>query len=323
MKLEEIGFYTLSDDRAKNVSKNSDLYRCELILTDACNFKCPYCRGIREDCAGTMPLTKAQRVIDLWAKDNLKNIRFSGGEPTVYKHLPLLVKQAKECGVNRIAISTNGSSNLDYYKYLIECGVNDFSISLDACCSSFGNKMTGTSGVWQRVVENIRELSKAVYVTTGIVFTEDNVNQAVETVKFAHDLGVSDIRVISAAQYNRAINDLSVLGDSVLSKHPILKYRIYNFRQKRNVRGMLESDNHYCPLVLDDMAIAGDFHFPCIIYLREGGSPIGRISNDMRNERYNWFKVHNCYADDICRKNCLDVCIDYNNKVMKLNKEII
>ena len=40
MKLEEIGFYTLSDERVKNTSQFSDLMRCELILTGACNFKC-------------------------------------------------------------------------------------------------------------------------------------------------------------------------------------------------------------------------------------------------------------------------------------------
>lgn len=49
MKLEDIGFYTLFDERAKNVSWNSDLQRCELILTDKCNFKCVYCRGIKKE----------------------------------------------------------------------------------------------------------------------------------------------------------------------------------------------------------------------------------------------------------------------------------
>ena len=49
MKLEDIGFYTLSDERAQNISINSPLMRCELIVTSRCNFRCPYCRGIRKD----------------------------------------------------------------------------------------------------------------------------------------------------------------------------------------------------------------------------------------------------------------------------------
>ena len=44
MKLENIGFYTLSDERAKNSSATSPLMRNELIITSLCNFKCLYCR---------------------------------------------------------------------------------------------------------------------------------------------------------------------------------------------------------------------------------------------------------------------------------------
>jgi sulfatase maturation enzyme AslB (radical SAM superfamily) len=54
MKLQDIGFYTLSDNQAKNVSWYSDLQRCELILTDRCNFKCVYCRGVKEEYLGDL-----------------------------------------------------------------------------------------------------------------------------------------------------------------------------------------------------------------------------------------------------------------------------
>ena len=42
-RLEDIGFYTLSDYRASQCSASSPLWRCELLLTDRCNFHCPYC----------------------------------------------------------------------------------------------------------------------------------------------------------------------------------------------------------------------------------------------------------------------------------------
>jgi uncharacterized protein YutD len=47
MKLEEIGFYSLSDQRAKEASCTSQMKRCEMIITEECNFKCPYCRGFK------------------------------------------------------------------------------------------------------------------------------------------------------------------------------------------------------------------------------------------------------------------------------------
>ena len=69
-----------------------------------------------------------------------------------------------------------------------------------------------------------------------------------------------------------------------------------------------------CKLVLDDMAVAGDPHFPCIIYMRQGGASIGKVGPNMRSERLEWYKRHNSHEDKICRFVCLDVCVNFNDK---------
>ena len=321
MKLEDIGFYTLLGGRAKSTfTRSSPWWRCELILTDECNFNCPYCRKLKKDCQGIMSYTQADKIIKLWLNEGLLNIRFSGGEPTLWNFLDLLIKVVKERGVKRIAISTNGSADLDYYKKLIDFGVNDISISLDACCSSMGKKMNGGFGeIWEKIISNIEELSRLTYVTVGMVFNEQNVSHSNENIEFAHNLGMNDIRIISSAQYNQAISNLGNLNSEILDAHKILKYRVNNFRNGRNVRGIEKNDCYKCYLILDDMAVAGNYHFPCIIYLREGGNPIGIISNQMRKERREWFNKHNSFKDSICKQNCLDVCIDYNNKANQYN----
>ena len=81
MRLEDIGFYTLSEKRALNVSALSPMMRCEMILTDKCNFKCPYCRGLRNDCKGDLDPMQAKETLHLWCQSGLQNVRFSGGEP--------------------------------------------------------------------------------------------------------------------------------------------------------------------------------------------------------------------------------------------------
>lgn len=320
MKLDEIGFYTLSDERAKTATHETDLQRCELILTDRCNFKCLYCRGLRPDCAGDATFVSAMQTLQLWVRDGLKNVRFSGGEPTLYPRLADLVSYCKNHGVERIAISTNGASSMKLYKRLIDAGVNDFSVSLDACCAQVGDTMAGIKGAWDKVVNNIKELSKITYVTVGMVFTEDNVDDCIESVMFADSLGVSDIRVIPSAQYNQALIKLTDLPKEVLSKYPILKYRINNLARGKHVRGIQPNDTNKCPLVLDDMAVAGGKHFPCIIYMREQGDPIGSVGPKMREERLEWFQRHDTHKDPICRGNCLDVCVQYNNKWKMIEK---
>ena len=313
MKLEDIGFYTLSDFRAKQSGETSPMWRCEMILTERCNFNCLYCRGLRPDCLGDMPFIRASSVLEQWIGDGLKNVRFSGGEPVLYHHLSELVKIAKYGEVQRIAISTNGSAPLAIYEQLFRDGVNDFSISLDVCCSEDMDKMSGTSGFYERIVSNIMQLSKITYVTVGIVLTKENIGSLVNTIKMVSDLGVADIRIISAAQYNRLPNSFEVK-----TKHPILDYRIRNLTNGRGVRGLKPNDSRKCWLAYDDAVVAGDYHFPCVIYMREQGNPLGRIGPHMRKEKIAWLENHNTHSDPICKKNCLDVCIDYNNKVQLL-----
>jgi MoaA/NifB/PqqE/SkfB family radical SAM enzyme len=314
MKLEEIGFYTLTDERAKNTSVSSPLQRCELILGGSCNFKCGYCRGLSQYANRKLTLCEAQDIVSKWASHGLKNIRFSGGEPTLWPHLLDLVNFTKIQGISRIAVSSNGSADPLLYQALVRFGVNDFSISLDACCSATGEIMAGRPGIFDRVIQNIQMLSKLTYVTVGIVVNEKNVKELWDTVQFAKGLGVSDIRIISAAQENSIlpVRDMELSGE-----FPILDYRLKNMKKGRNVRGIIPTDSNRCKLVLDDMAVAGGYHFPCIIYMREMGKPIGTVDGTMeqiRLQREAWYKTHNTHNDPICHQNCLDVCIDYNDR---------
>ena len=316
MKLDDIGFYTLSETRCKSASSHTPLWRAELILTNKCNFSCPYCRSLRSEIDRELTREEAINTLQMWIDEGLQNVRFSGGEPTIYPHLKELVSLAKTNNVSHIAISTNGSASFSLYKELIELGVNDFSISLDACCASHGDKMAGEiSGAWQKVVDNIRQISIFTYVTVGVVVTEETYEQLPSVIKFADSLGVGDIRIIPSAQWNVMLKAAETVEEDMLDKYPILKYRVDNIKNDVTVRGLTEEDCHKCGLVLDDVASAGGFHFSCIIYMREGGDWISNTTDsNWRKQREDWYNNHNTFEDPICKKNCLDVCRLYNNK---------
>jgi len=318
VKLEQIGFYTLSDDRAARASAVTPLSRCEMLLTNRCNFRCPYCRSAGSD---DIEYEEAARILRIWASHRLFAVRFSGGEPLLYRRLPELVQLSKDLGIKRIAVSSNGSLPIRKYLELIDAGVNDFSISLDACCAEDGFQMSGgVVGAWEKVIANIELLSQRVYLTVGIVATTNNIRSISNTVAFADTLGVRDIRVIPAAQDGKVLCSINI-SQHLLDRHPILKYRIDNFHSGRMVRGLSDTDNNKCPLVLDDMAVCGKKHYPCIIYLREGGQAIGVVDETVRQQRLEWYQNHNTHEDPICSHNCLDVCVDYNNRHRELNKE--
>lgn len=322
MRLEDIGFYTLSDARVRELAQRGsekDLHRCELILTDRCNLRCPYCRGLKPEYRGDLPFEQATKVVQTWLDHKLRNVRFSGGEPTLYRGLPELVRMCRDGAVDRIAISTNGTAKWSRYQELLASGVNDFSVSLDAGCCAVGDNMTGgIPDAWQKARDTIERLSRETYCTVGMVFTEVNYPDAVASVEYVDSLGPADIRIIPSAQYNEALKVLGGLDPAVLARYPILKYRVDNLNSGRHVRGIRQHDSHKCHLALDDMAVVGDQHYPCIIYLREMGAPVGKFDASVRRRRLDWWQHHDTHKDPICSQNCLDVCVDYNNRVERL-----
>jgi sulfatase maturation enzyme AslB (radical SAM superfamily) len=254
---------------------------------------------------------EAIRTISAWASRGLKNIHFSGGEPTLHKSLPLFCNHARACGVERIAISTNGSAPLQKYKELLASGVNDFSVSLDSCCQESMDKMSGGAGaLWDRLLENIEYLSSKTYVTLGVVLTNDNIDETHGVIELGKRLGVSDIRIITAAQWKATASISEPDGNM-----PILNYRLRNIRNGVPMRGLSGTDSPRCKLVLDDMCVVDGKHYPCIIYFRERGKPIGDFTDidTTRRERETWSRNHDCLNDPICRSQCLDVCREYNN----------
>jgi len=309
--LDDIGFYTLHDERAHIASSSSRLSRCELVLSGRCNFRCPYCRSVG---GRDVDFGQATEIIRRWADQQLFAIRFSGGEPTLYERLPELVALAQTEGVERTAVSTNGSADWSIYSQLCDAGVNDWSVSLDACCAKGGDKMAGgVPGAWERAVETIERLSLQSYTTVGIVLRSENIVEINDIIRFAASLGVADIRVIPAVQEDDSLSNIDV-DVGLLERFPILAYRVRNLRAGLSVRGLSSTNSQQCALVLDDMAVNQGRHYPCIIYMREGGDAIGRMSDEVRSQRLRWFEEHNCHDDPICSTNCLDVCRDYNDR---------
>jgi molybdenum cofactor biosynthesis enzyme MoaA len=309
--LEETGFYTLSDVRAHTALARKNLERCELVLTRRCNFSCPYCRKTGPE---DMSWQRAMSVVKGWASRACKNYRFSGGEPTLWGELPGLVLFAASFrATEHVAVSTNGSAPLEVYEDLHACGVNDFSISLDACCASTASVMSGGACDLEHIKKAINLCASMTYTTVGVVLTKENLDQIPGILEFAYQNNVADVRLISAAQWDAPL--AIHVEEKYLKKFPILAYRYQNMLNGVPVRGLRVGDLKKCGLVLDDMAVSGDCHYPCIIYLREGGVPIGSVYGDMKAERSEWYRSHDPHTDPICQKNCLDVCVAYNNKI--------
>ena len=105
-------------------------------LTDRCNLRCGYCmppEGIdwipREE---VLTFEEIERLARIFAEMGVTKIRLTGGEPTVRKGIVNLVSRIKAIdGINKILLTTNGTTLLQLGQELKDAGVNGLNVSLD------------------------------------------------------------------------------------------------------------------------------------------------------------------------------------------------
>jgi uncharacterized radical SAM superfamily Fe-S cluster-containing enzyme len=138
-------------------------------VTNRCNMACPVCFAY----AGVVNYVyepKYEQIVDMiklfrsnspWAANALQ---FSGGEPTLRNDLPELIREAKMAGIRHVEVNTNGirlAEDLDYYKRLLDAGMNTIYLQFDGLREEIYFKLRGRGGlidIKNRVIENARRL---------------------------------------------------------------------------------------------------------------------------------------------------------------------
>jgi molybdenum cofactor biosynthesis enzyme MoaA len=100
----------------------SDFVRIEYMLGNLCNYKCNYCFPGSNEGTVKWPdvqlvMTNVSHLLNFFKKNGKTKFQFYliGGEPTLWKDLPILTSFLKEQFDATINISTNGSRKLDWW----------------------------------------------------------------------------------------------------------------------------------------------------------------------------------------------------------------
>lgn len=178
---------------------NREIDYLRISLTEACNLRCIYCMPEGDVCfKNDNGLTddEIKYLIDIFGDIGLKKIRFTGGEPLLRKNIVELVSKAKEKGIGKIALTTNGVLLPKYLDELINAGLNEINISLDSLKEDVFKKIT-RGGNLISVVESIKKaVNKGIKVKINAVIVKGiNDNEFLDLCKLSihHKL---DIRFI-------------------------------------------------------------------------------------------------------------------------------
>jgi len=172
--------------------------------TLACTANCPTC-AYRKDLHRKLSKEKTLSFED-WkrilaeAKDlGVERLDISGGEPTLYKHLPDLIRIGSGYGwfVN---VNTNGSLiNRAYAEKLLQAGLDNIHISLYSPIPAVHDNMRNHKGLWKkatgavRIFAGLEKKYPKFSVSTQTLLCRENYKTFAELLELHYRLGSHDL----------------------------------------------------------------------------------------------------------------------------------
>ena len=164
-------------------------------ITDRCNLRCTYCmpaEGMqwlpREELLSFEEIERVARVCT--SRLGFDGIRLTGGEPTVWAHLPALVQRLAGLGVD-LAMTTNGVSLPLLVDDLKAAGLNRLNISCDSLDRDRFYQMTRRDEL-PRVLEGIKAAQRAGFdpIKVNVVLIRGvNDSEIVDFARFGREQG--------------------------------------------------------------------------------------------------------------------------------------
>ncbi|MFV0431197.1 MAG: GTP 3',8-cyclase MoaA [Alphaproteobacteria bacterium] len=135
-----------------------------LSVTEACNFKCTYClpNGYcpPKDGLNELSVNEIKNLLAGFVELGIKKVRLTGGEPCLRKDLNEIIQTtAKFDAIERIALTTNGTSlhkNLEKY---VASGVTALNLSVDSLNRDKFKELTGLDKL-PELIETIQKAQK-------------------------------------------------------------------------------------------------------------------------------------------------------------------
>ncbi|MEM5781766.1 MAG: radical SAM protein [Candidatus Aenigmatarchaeota archaeon] len=142
------------------------------VIGIACNSSCIMC-SVNSKKRDPHKGTTKQILKDLirGKQEHYERIEFTGGEPTIRKDLPILIKKAQELGYKDIGISTNGIllSDKKLCENLVKAGLSTVTISLHAHNEQLNRRITRTPGVFKKTIQGIKNLTAYKELNISVV----------------------------------------------------------------------------------------------------------------------------------------------------------
>lgn len=150
----------------------------DVFLNYACQAKCPFCYNpalTPELIKWKLTLEQVAATLVAERAKGYDGVTFSGGEVTLLKELPAMLKLARKAGYQEAGIITNGllCADASYAKTLLDSGLTFACVSIHGADAKMHDKMVEVDGAFEKVLLALDNLS-SVPLVLNFVLTAEN-----------------------------------------------------------------------------------------------------------------------------------------------------
>lgn len=162
-------------------------YHLRIFLVSKCNLRCGYCNPDAVSNRGEgFADNEILELMSAAAKAGIQRVHYSGGEPTLRKSLPEIIRHGREIGYGDQVITTNGVLLADRVAKLVEAGLTRVNISLDSLDEERNTRITG-----RRVLQKVRDAIEASVdafgsVKLNVVVMRENISEVRDFIDLSH-----------------------------------------------------------------------------------------------------------------------------------------
>lgn len=317
--------------------------RLTLFCTYRCNLRCVYCKTTRVNQQQAYPAKDREfdtarfaRLLAALSDRPLQHVHFTGGEATIVPDLPHMVAMANRLGV-LCSTTSNGMAKAEVYELLVDAGLSEIRISLDCHDPNEFNRIVRRPGAYRQVIDNVKRLARLRDQNRGRPFLILNMcvgrgtrRRLAEFVRTSLDLGPDDIKLIPVVQARNGLGDFpekdevagaieDLLAPFPFDAFPLLRYKLQGVFAPESL-GLKDLASRqlmkHCFIPLTERTLDTTYYYPCSVYLREGGKPLGRIDEDdletQQRKIAAFVAGQDCIDDLICREYCISCCKRFN-----------
>jgi len=202
----------------------------EIEVTERCNLRCPVCfmsagaarAALQPEPSLEQIKAKYQAILDQSGPQT--SIQLTGGEPTVRKELPEIIRMGWEIGFSAIEVNTNGvviAKDPDYIQKLAYAGISGIYMQFDGLTDDVYEKIRGEKllALKLKAVENCRKAGVQVVLAMTIIegINDDQIGRVLEFALQNKDTvaGIAYQPAFGSGRFDVAVQKRLTMGDVI------------------------------------------------------------------------------------------------------------